>query len=74
MKKSLDLIKDACFCIGCGSRPVLFRYDDGLWYAECPKCRKIPKWSCLGATAQCAIDVWNNVNRPILGRGGKKCE
>lgn len=66
-RQDKTILEDIERCVGCGAKPVLWHYDKGLWYVECsnPNCKKHVKWSCMGASAKCAVDVWREVNRPI---------
>lgn len=54
-------------CIFCGSDAVIEHYASNIYYVHCsnPDCIKVDRYSCLGSTAQNAIDQWKVLMRPI---------
>lgn len=71
-RQTKRLVENAQPCIGCGSKPLVLHYDVDMWYAMCsnPNCRRFSKWTFLGASESGAINVWQDINRPIM-RGKK---
>ena len=61
------LLPEVRKCVFCGSDAILDHYGSNLYYVYCSNenCFKVDRFSCLGSSAQNAIDQWDALMRPI---------
>lgn len=67
----MAVCSEMAMCVKCRgkNKPKIVKID-GLYYVQCP-CNKWDRYCALGLKAEYAIEVWNQLNRPI-NRGWNK--
>lgn len=67
----MAVCSEMAMCVKCRgkNKPKILKID-GLYYVQCP-CNKWDRYCALGLKAESAIEVWNQLNRPI-NRGWNK--
>lgn len=67
----MAVCSEMAMCVKCRgkNKPKILKID-GLYYVQCP-CNKWDRYCALGLKAEYAIEVWNQLNRPI-NRGWNK--
>lgn len=67
----MAVCSEMAMCVKCRgkNKPKIVKID-GMYYVQCP-CNKWDRYCALGLKAEHAIEVWNQLNRPI-NRGWNK--